>query len=376
MTTHVLVLHSSDEAYGSDRMCVEFVRNLVARGCRVTVGLPDDSQPGWLSERLAATAPTVRVLRLPLAVARRKSLSPRGILRWTRDAVRSEAGLRRLVRDQDVDVLYVNSLALIAQVLDVRLASLRILHCHEIATMPPLRFVQRMSGRLVDHVICVSKAVADAIPHGSVHICRNGITDEVGNRTRRAASDQLRVGFVGRLSQFKGIERFLEVSALVERDDVSFEVTGGPVPGENRYLELVEAAARSRLDYRGETDDPSAVFGELDVLVVPSSTPDPYPTVVLEGLRAGCVVLATSLGGAREAFDSDAGFVVDASDAVEIAGLIEALAADRPRVARMQAAARDTYESRHRLDAFDARFQRALDACGVTHAKPAAGPGD
>ncbi len=71
MTNNVLVLHSSDEAYGSDRMCVEFVRNLVDRGCQVTVGLPDDSEPGWLSAQLAKTNPSITILRLPLAVARR-----------------------------------------------------------------------------------------------------------------------------------------------------------------------------------------------------------------------------------------------------------------------------------------------------------------
>lgn len=364
MTNNVLVLHSSDEAYGSDRMCVEFVRNLVDRGCQVTVGLPDDSEPGWLSAQLAKTNPSITILRLPLAVARRKSLSPWGLLRWGADAVRAERALRQVARAHQVDVLYLNSLALIAQVLDRRFVPLRILHCHEIATITPLRLVQRMSIHLVDHVICVSQAVADAIPSGDVHVCRNGVAD-LAEAPTRAANRPLRVGFVGRLSHFKGIERFLEVASLVERDDVEFEVTGGPVPGEQQYLKLVEAASDTKLVYRGEIEDTSSVFVGLDVLVVPSATPDPYPTVVLEALRAGCIVITTALGGAKEAFDVDAGFVVDATDAEEIARTIEGLATDRDQVDRMQLAARETYESRHRIDAFDKRFQSTLDSCGV-----------
>lgn len=364
MTMNVLVLHSSDEAYGSDRMCVEFVRNLVDRGCHVTVGLPDDSEPGWLSAQLARTNPSIRILRLPLAVARRKSLSPWGLLRWGADAFRAERALRQVVRAHQIDVLYLNSLALIAQVLDVRLVPLRILHCHEIATITPLRLVQRMCVHLVDHVICVSQAVADVIPSGDVHVCRNGVAD-LAEAPKRAPNGPLRVGFVGRLSHFKGIERFLEVSSFVERDDVEFDVTGGPIPGEQHYLKLVEAAADANLVYRGEIEDTSAVFLGLDVLVVPSATPDPYPTVVLEALRAGCIVITTALGGAKEAFDADAGFVVDATDAKEIARTIDDLATDRDRVDRMQLAARETYESRHRLDAFDKRFQSTLDNCGL-----------
>ena len=124
-------------------------------------------------------------------------------------------------------------------------------------------------------------------------------------------------------------------------------MAGDPPPGEAwRTADLAGRIHVAGLDGRirplGFVADGAGVFDAADIAVVPSTWPDPFPTVILEAMRAGCAVIAADHGGAPEMIDAagGGGFLVPPGDAAALADAIATLLADADRRAAMGAAAR------------------------------------
>jgi glycosyltransferase involved in cell wall biosynthesis len=176
--------------------------------------------------------------------------------------------------------------------------------------------------------------------------------------------------FVGRLSAWKGVDDFIEVATSTDRDDVRFEIIGGPVPGDHTAVRRIERRCdrlgERRLRYLGVRDDTAAAMAGADMLVVPSRRPDPYPTVVLEGMRAGCVVVATGGGGAAEAIrDGHDGFIVPMADPDTLVEVIGGLLDDPRQMAVVGGRAAAAFRQRHSAESFAHRLDIAFEAAGL-----------
>lgn len=364
----LLVIHSADEGYGSDRILVAIIDVLRSRGHHVEVALPDDSGPGWLSATLRDHGVDVHVVRL--GVVRRSYLRLTRLPRLLVDALAAPIRVRRLMRRRQLDGVYLNSLALMPLIfLPVVRRRHKWLHCHEILVSPRgFATMERVTPRFVARVFAVSHAVRGALGDAhNVAVVHNGIASTRGGPGARAATHT--VTFVGRLSTWKGVADFLEMAASIDRDDVTFEIAGGAVPGDDAGVRAVSeacAASGGRIRYLGELDDTAGLIGRSEVLVVPSRRPDPYPTVVLEGMRAGCVVVATDGGGAAEAIsDGVDGLLVPMCDPNTLANVITTVLDDRDLAARISTAATAAFAARHSLDAFRSRLHRTYTEAGL-----------
>jgi glycosyltransferase involved in cell wall biosynthesis len=102
------------------------------------------------------------------------------------------------------------------------------------------------------------------------------------------------LGYLGRLTPEKGIGLLLDA---VEGADIDLVVAG---EGEGGYLEDLRARSGPRVQWRGRMD-PSELFAEIDVLVVPSQWREPFGLVVVEAARAGVPVLLADQPGLIEA---------------------------------------------------------------------------
>jgi glycosyltransferase involved in cell wall biosynthesis len=137
----------------------------------------------------------------------------------------------------------------------------------------------------------------------------------------RWAVDSKTVLFLGRLVPVKGVSVLLQ--ALAKLPSYKLWIAGeGPLAG---ALQAEAAALGTRVRFLGEVD--AARRRELlwacDVLAVPSLTlPDGRtegaPQVVLEGLAAGCAVVASAVGGIGELL-GDAGWLLPPGNAEALA---------------------------------------------------------
>lgn len=96
-----------------------------------------------------------------------------------------------------------------------------------------------------------------------------------------------------------------------------------------------------RITFTGSLPDVRPVLSASDLTVIPS-TAETFSMAMLESLSMGVPVVATDVGGAREAVIHDStGLVVPPGDATALAEAIISLATDRTRLEQMRINARD-----------------------------------
>ena len=111
----------------------------------------------------------------------------------------------------------------------------------------------------------------------------------------------VRVGFLGRLSQEKGIGDFAKIATHLHGFDRSVEfLVAGDGPLRQSIVEQTrQLAGAGVLKYLGEAQHVEEVLEEVDVLIMPSRN-EGLPYVLLEGMAAGCAVVAYGVGGIPE----------------------------------------------------------------------------
>jgi glycosyltransferase involved in cell wall biosynthesis len=375
-------VHGSDEAYGADRVLLDQMAGLAARGWAVHLVLPDDTPEGWLTR--SATEAGIGIERLPLAIARRRYLRPAGIPAYVVALLRSRRALRSLVERGRPAIVHLNTSGVLVGAILGRPAGIRLVwHVHEIVVRPRLLSLlfRAVPPLAADRVVAVSDAVRAHLAGGrgarrTVTI-RNGVPARAPAPLPELADPAGRplVAFVGRLNRWKGYELFVDAIARVARaaPDARFVVAGDPPPGEEwRTADLADRIGRAGLSGRvrvlGFVPDGAAVFDASEIAVVPSTWPDPLPTVILEAMRAGCAVIAADHGGAPEMIDVAAGtgILVPPGDAAALAREILRLLGDPEGRARMGAAARrrvvEAFATERMIDDLEALYRDLLDS--------------
>lgn len=341
-TKNVMFLHAGAEMYGADRIFLELLRGCASRGIRPTVVLPSG---GPLVGAIQEAGIDVEVFSL--AILRRKYFTPSGILNRAWRLMHALLFLRRVVKANNIDVVYSNTTAVIVGVLLAQWLKLpHIWHVHEITLRPRpiVRAISWLMFKVPGRVVAVSRAVKEHLESleprldGRVTVVYNGIDGRVAHSASGASirqelkidSDVPLVGMVGRVNRWKGQRALLDafVSVRASVPNARLVMVGGTFEGEERYMrELRDEVARLALgdsvtiwEYR---DDVAAILDAMDVFVLPSTEPDPLPTVVLEAMHAGKVVVGFAHGGVCEMVEATVtGLLVPPGDVDQLGAAI------------------------------------------------------
>ncbi|MFL5844829.1 MAG: glycosyltransferase family 4 protein [Solirubrobacteraceae bacterium] len=290
----------------------------------------------------------------PLAVLRRALMSPRGLSRvgaaWASDA----GGLGRLSRSRDVALVHTNTSVTLGGAAAARVAGIpHVWHVREIYAGFDRWFpAYRRLLLTADALPCVSAATAAQFggdPRATVLHDAPGIAP--GREDRAAARAELGlapdafvIALLGRISPWKGQDLLVRALARLPEDAVAL-ICGAPWPGDERVQrELVELAGAlgvgDRIRLTGVLDRPSVAFGAADVVVVPSTQPDPFPNSALEAAAAGCCVVGADHGGIPEIITAgETGVLFEPGSVDALTAALAALREDRERRAALGAAA-------------------------------------
>jgi len=313
----ILFVHPSDELYGADRCLLAIVRGLPP-STRAIVALPRDIEyAGELSQALMAAGAEVR--RVDFAVLRRAGLEagnwPKLVWRLTAGTLR----IARLARETGATIVHTNTLAVVVGPVAALLARrAHVWHVHEVIADErwAIRLVYRLLALLPGRVIANSQATARSLagPVGSVRRRTSVVYPGLLERQEREPASErderrgvLRIAFVGRLTPRKGIAELLDAIALVRKRGVNVElrVFGSAPAGqgwrEERYRQQASALGLEAVVYfEGFVADVQRQLEYVDVVVVPSQRPESFGLVVLEGMAAGCAVIACRNGGGSD----------------------------------------------------------------------------
>jgi glycosyltransferase involved in cell wall biosynthesis len=155
-----------------------------------------------------------------------------------------------------------------------------------------------------------------------------------------AASDgRLRIGFVGTIVWHKGVHLLVEAMRRLPAERVRLRVFGDAAVFPDYAAKLRRAAEGLPVEFAGRFDENRAagVYGELDVLVVPSLWPENSPLVIHEAFQAGVAVVGANVGGIPELVRHGTnGLVYDAFSPPALAAAITSLLDDPALLARLR----------------------------------------
>ncbi len=249
--------------------------------------------------------------------------SPADAARFAWDTRRWAAMVRRLARQSNANLIYVNGPRLLPAVWAAGMDRPVLFHCHN-------RLPQRYAAWLAGQSLRATKATVAAAcrfaaaplePYVSperLHLVYNGVPPGAPRVIRPGVNGRRRIGVIGRVAPEKGQETFLRAARLIAAatPDCEFVICGEALFGDpvaQRYQTLLqELAAGLPVRFLGWRDDVYNVLSGLDLLVVPSIREPATTRVILEAYACGVPVVAFPSGGISEiVIDGRTGFHVE-----------------------------------------------------------------
>jgi glycosyltransferase involved in cell wall biosynthesis len=209
--------------------------------------------------------------------------------------------------------------------------------------------IQRRAFRHFDGIVAVSDTVADAlmrfgVPPARVHVIQNAY-DEVAPplsrpdaRSRlRALGDEFIIGWVGRLSQEKGLDVLLAALAHVRDRPVTVAVIGSGAERAALEADAVRLGVNGAVRWMGQINDAPRLYRGFDLFVLSSRT-EGTPIALFEAMDAEVPVVATAVGGVPAVVSAAEAALIPPEDPRALAEAIRA-ACDDPAPGRARAAA-------------------------------------
>jgi glycosyltransferase involved in cell wall biosynthesis len=188
---------------------------------------------------------------------------------------------------------------------------------------------------------------AYGVPERRIEVVHNGLRP-VGPPTPVDRAKPLRVAVIGALTWRKGVDVLLDARARATEPWHVTVVGDGPARAD---LERQAATLPpGSVTFTGWIDDPDTALRAAHVLAVPSRS-ESFSYVTLEAMLRGRGVVASRVDGpdelVREGVD---GHLVEPEDAGALAARLDALAADRDRVAAFGRAAHERAAAEFTID--------------------------
>ncbi|MFI7484348.1 glycosyltransferase [Kocuria sp. M1R5S2] len=373
----ILVVHPSSDLYGADRMLLEAVRELVVVHGDVVVAVPG---PGPLVPLLLEAG--ARVEHVSTLVLEKRFLDPRHWPALVHDTLAGIGPARRMLRRLRPRAVYVSTEVLpLWPLLSRRAGAYSVVHVHEAELEMPgfirlgLALPVMPANRALVNSECTLGGLVDSVPRlaRKSTVVLNGVAAPPGGPrpARERLDGELRILYVGRLSERKGVHLLVEALRLLEERGVPavLDLVGDVVPGKEWYEHslrrlIAEAGVTDRVRFRGFHADVWPWMEAADVVVVPPVVTEAFGNTAVEAVLAARPVVVADHTGLREAV-RDYGCVVGvdtlAHDAVwQLADAFEQVRADWPRLRAAALADAEEARVRHEPRVFGRKVAQAV----------------
>ncbi len=333
-------------------------RALRARGHEVTVVAPANEQgavPGAVGEHYVIGPPT--------ELHSNGSVAP--VALWPSAAARAE----RFVRRGGFDIAHVHEplapMAAYGLVLTAPLPMVGTYHRAGVSRwVPVLKPLAELVGRRMQIRVAVSEAARQTglrSGGGDFEVLFNGVEMERFESATPVRDEEGRptVLFLGRHEQRKGLNVLLDAFAMVERPAVLW--VAGDGPGTEVQRRRYPESDRVRWLGLLSDDEVAARLAGAAVLCAPSLHGESFGMVLLEGMAAGCAVVASDVEGYRTASGGHAALVPPGDAGALARALGSALADAVEGVGQSSIEARKAATEYARAWSMDTRAARYLD---------------
>ncbi|MFZ9301402.1 MAG: glycosyltransferase family 4 protein [Chitinophagaceae bacterium] len=342
----IMFLHASSDLYGSSKILYLVAKMLKAEGHEVHLVVSEDGPLITEFKKIGCKTSIIR-----LGVLRKKYMSIAGLSNRIIVLLSAYSKLQQIVKSEKIALVYTNTTpVLIGGFLAKFMRIPNIWHLHEIMD-PPGSSLHKIFAYIIKSTSRKVVAVSDAVynnwlPYlGANKLTKiyNGIpfenVDSIQSIIRRELKidqDTLLIGMIGRLNLHKGQFYFLEIAKelILSNQNLKFIIVGDAFSGYEYLYEklrdkIVDLGLEQHVFYLGYRTDISQIMEGLDIFVLPSIKPDPFPTVVLEAMSHRIPVVATAQGGALEqVVDDETGIFIPIDHAILAAERMQRMIVD------------------------------------------------
>ncbi len=194
-------------------------------------------------------------------------------------------------------------------------------------------------------------------------------------RTARKPGAALRVGFIGSIVWFKGLELLAEAVAALPAGAAELHVhgdhEGGNDPTVAAEIQAVTASARriagDCIHFHGRFDHDALgpIHGSLDVLVVPSIWQEAYGLTVREAHLAGTPLVGSDIAGIAEGIEHDVnGLLFETGNAQSLQSALERFLSDPDLGERLASAAPPIKTDADEAEEWEWRYRQVVSCRG------------
>lgn len=378
---NILIFNGSGDLYGANRILSNTVYSLIDK-YNITLYLPVS---GPLTDYIRFNNPAIKITIFrffPLIHRQMRSLG--GILELVFNTFRFIIHILSNYKFfRSFDLIFINTLSCTPLILIFKLFGFRVVvHVHEILSNEDTftHIINCLALRFSDSIIGVSKQVSTNLQkaYGSgkygikVSTIWNGIEDML-IKQEHPANTNLIFTLFGRIKREKGQWLLLDAIALLPTNcalNAIFRFIGSPLsmddPGYHNWLDKVDKLRISSgigIEVINFVPDISTYLNETDIVLVPSIMQDPFPTVILEGLSAGKIVVASDRGGSTESIDDGlTGILFNPADAQSLQVILTDLIINFGDYSDMQSRARASYLEKFTIDEYKKNIRFYFEA--------------
>ena len=381
---NILILHTASDLYGASKILLIVTEILARNKYKPIVVL---SEHGPLVAELNKLNIEVHIIRL--GILRRKYFNIQGFLNRVTVSFKAWKMLNNLIDEKKPGIIYSSTTGVILGAFLARKKGIKhIWHVHEIITKPA--FFTKIIGYLLNNfsntIIVVSDAVKrhwqQTVDKAKIVRVYNGIDQSPFNEKHSTLNQELDIpqdavliGMIGRVNHWKGQDYFLEIAKILSEKypKLRFIMAGDAFPGNEHLMDELDKNIKSqRLQHKvfnlGYRTDIVNILNALDIFILPSIQPDPFPTVILEAMSAAKAVLATNHGGAPEMIeDGISGILIPVREATNVAEKIGFLIENEDARIKMANLAKQRVQELFSKEAFERSVLRVFAGEIETH---------
>jgi glycosyltransferase involved in cell wall biosynthesis len=390
----VLYVSDSPTVSGAEIVCLHYLDAFTAPSYRTHFILSDGNVRlrRELDRRKVSYTAINTFARTPI----RTTLNPVYLADFGRAIAQTSRAIARVMREHEVDVvhttMYPATLYVAAAIRQIggrqqqqhrrqqQRRQRQIWHEHNIKRIHPVnrviyRWVSRTCCRVIGPSDAVMAPLLDAgIDRAKVQTLYNGINLAAFDRSSvdktKLRSDlglandhQPAIGLFGQMLSRKGHTTLIDAAPTILRafPDARFFFVGAlenPPYQEQLQTMLRERGLEAAFTFTGWREDVPALMASMDLIVVPTLTPEPAALSLMEAMALQRPLIASRTGGTAElVVDGETGLLFAPGDAAALAQLVERLLGDPALATRLGTAGRARMESCFSLDRHLARVE-------------------
>lgn len=379
----IVVIHPLDDSYGATKI-LSYTIAALSRHYKIEIWYKNGKD--FLEAFLASQkveGQSVTYKHMPsIPIVHSKIFNISGLYNLTKELVAFITAV--LKNKHGVDYFYINTYAAALVSFVCRICTVKnIIHCHE---NQQHKFSGRALASLVrkcaDKIICVSNVVKDyvcgPVKKTPAVVIMNGITDVFADiiSDKKIDRQNLRFLIVGRVMPEKGYWFLADaIKSLKQTQLLTFSIDayGDAPPNRPTLVDEYRNYLKSNdldndIKLLGFSKQADREMLNYDVVLVPSIMSDPFPTTVLEAMRAKCLVITTAHGGAAEIIKNGKnGILIQKNDTAAFAEVLKSIVQGDIDIVSLASEARLFYVENLTQFAFEKKIVNCFDSFTKEH---------